>query len=303
MRVIGTTLELRRRARQRVLRGAVVAAAGVGLIVTSVVANANPDLRTPLIRLLALAGIAGTVWGIYAVRRGLALTSIPPACGRVVAALAEALPDDYVLLRHVALPHGGALADAIVLGPHGALVLSLKAMRGTFTHDEHHWYRLTSDGRRRRLDGSPTWEVLRPWKSVRRLIRHYGYSHLPVTAAIVLASGSLAPEPSPSPARGVSPGPAPGQPQDENGTTEASAAAGDAGDEERSDSSSKAAAPSQSRRSRWRLGRGRPGTEMPVFPVIAAGGVVGFVQALPAAERVTPEIVTRFADLLASSVG
>ena len=192
VRVIGTAQDIRRRARRRLARGATLLSLGILLLLTWLVLHYLDIGSVSVYFLVGFSGILASAWGIGSLRRALPMTATPAAVRAVIRALADALDDDYVLLRQVSLPPNGAFADVILLGPHGALVLSLQALEGTYVQQDHRWYRLADDGEPQLWDRSPTWDLTRPWKSARRLVREYVVSGFPVGAAVVLASGSLA---------------------------------------------------------------------------------------------------------------
>ena len=266
-------------------RGAAVLSLGIVLLLTWLVLRYLDIGTTSGYFLVGFSGILAAVWGVSSVRRALTMTATPAAVRAVVRDLADGLGDDYVLLRQVTLPPNGAFADVILLGPHGALVLSLQALDGTYVQREHRWYRLADDGEPQLWDRSPTWDLTRPWKSARRLVREYVVSGFPVGAAVVLASGSMA---------------APEGEYMENG------ADGAPGNADRVTAAAErlldlALAEPAIVRSRFL----RQDTEAshPVFPVITGAEVVGLVKALPAAERAKPELIAELADAIRPHVG
>lgn len=285
VRVIGTARDIRQRARRRLARGAALLSLGIVLLLTWLVLRYLEIGTTSGYFLVGFSGILAAVWGGSAVRRALTMTATPAAVRAVVRDLADGLGDDYVLLRQVTLPPNGAFADVILLGPHGALVLSLQALDGTYVQREHRWYRLAADGEPQLWDRSPTWDLTRPWKSARRLVREYVVSGFPVGAAVVLASGAMV---------------APEGEHMENG------ADGAPGNADRVTVAAErlldlALAEPAIMRSRFL----RQDTEAshPVFPVITGAEVVGLVKALPAAERAKPELIAELADAIRPHVG
>ncbi|MAG37555.1 MAG: hypothetical protein CL878_15065 [Dehalococcoidia bacterium] len=293
MRVFGTARDIRRRARRRLARGGILLSLGVLLLLTWLLLHYFSTDSFLAFFLAGFGGILSCAWGIGSLRRGLAMTATPTAAREVIRTLAGALDDSYVLLRQVSLPPSGAFADAILLGPHGALVLSLQALQGTYLHRKHRWYRLTGDGTPRLLDRSPTWDLTRPWKSARRLVREYAVAGFPVSAAVVLASGSLAESEG-------GPTTLPEGPSVENGASSQAVPADrvTAAAERALELAQARPAPQRSRFLRRSVE-----ADHPVFPVITGSEVVALVQALPAAERATPELVTELADALRPRVG
>jgi hypothetical protein len=111
--------------------------------------------------------------------------------GPVARQLAARLGDDYVYLRHVALRSRGAEADGVLLGPHGALVLAIRALSGTFLVRGHDWYALDEAGHERAFNRSPSWELVRMQRAVERALKEDGAGDVPVQGAVVLVRGTL----------------------------------------------------------------------------------------------------------------
>ena len=172
-------------------------------------------------------------------------------------------------------------------------MLSLQALEGTYVQRNHRWYRLAADGEPQLWDRSPTWDLTRPWKSARRLVREYVVRGFPIGAAVVLASGSLAAD---EPAAMASP---------EGEYTEN----GDDRPHTTTDRVTVATerlldlAQAEPAIMRSRFLRRDTEANHPVFPVITGAEVVGLVKALPAAERATPELITELAAALRPHVG
>lgn len=279
-------MDIRRRARRRLARGAALLSVGIVLLLTWLVLHYLDTGSLSVYFLVGFSGVLASAWGVGSLRRALTMTATPAAVRAVVRDLADGLDDDYVLLRQVSLPPNGAFADVILLGPHGALVLSLQALDGTYVQREHRWYRLADDGEPQLWDRSPTWDLTRPWKSARRLVREYVVSGFPVGAAVVLAAGSLAgDEPA---AMTASEGE-----YTENGADRVTAAS------ERL----LALARAEPAMLRSRFLRRSTEEDHPVFPVITGAEVVGLVKALPAAERASPELIAELADAIRPYVG
>jgi hypothetical protein len=111
--------------------------------------------------------------------------------GPVVSQLRARLGDEYTYLRRVTIPHRGAEADGILLGPSGALVLAIRALEGRYVVRGNDWYTVRNDGVERPLGRSPTWEVARPVRALQRAIQEEGLPKVPVQGAVVLAEGIL----------------------------------------------------------------------------------------------------------------
>ena len=296
MRVIGTAQDIRRRARRRLARGATLLSLGILLLLTWLVLHYLDIGSLSVYFLVGFSGVLASAWGVGALRRALKMTATPAAVRAVIRDLADGLDDDYVLLRQVSLPPNGAFADVILLGPHGALVFSLQALEGTYVQQDHRWYRLADDGEPQLWDRSPTWDLTRPWKSARRLVREYIVSGFPIGAAVVLASGSLAADDGDAMT-------APEGEYTENG------ADGADGAQATTDRVTVAAerlldlARAEPAIMRSRFLRRDTEASHPVFPVISGAEVVGLVKALPAAERATPDLIAELADALRPHVG
>ncbi len=293
VRVIGTALDIRRRARRRLARGGILLSLGVLLLLTWLVLHYLDIGSLSVYFLVGFSGILAAAWGIGSLRRALTMTATPAAARAVIHALADALDDDYVLLRQVSLPPSGAFADVVLLGPHGVLVLSLQALEGTYLQREHRWYRLATDGAPQPWDRSPTWDLTRPWKSTRRLVREYAVSGFPVGAAVVLVSGSLAADETDATT-------APEGELPENGAAGPPATA-----DRLTVAAARVLALGQAEPAMLRSRFLRRSTEEdhPVFPVITGAEVVGLVKALPAAERATPELIAELVAALRPYVG
>jgi hypothetical protein len=111
--------------------------------------------------------------------------------GPVVSQLRARLGDEYTYLRRVTIPHRGAEADGILLGPSGALVLAIRALEGRYVVRGNDWYTVRNDGVERPLGRSPTWEVARPVRALQRAIQEEGLPKVAVQGAVVLAEGIL----------------------------------------------------------------------------------------------------------------
>ena len=111
--------------------------------------------------------------------------------GVAVERLSVHLGDEYTYLRHVAVPGHQARADAVLLGPHGVLVLAIRAMEGAFSVHGHEWHVVGADGAERSWNRSPSWELARPLRAMQRLVREEGMGSVAVQGAVVLVKGQL----------------------------------------------------------------------------------------------------------------
>jgi hypothetical protein len=109
----------------------------------------------------------------------------------VVAQLRARLGDEYAYLYRVAMPNGGAEADGILLGPHGALVIAIRTVRERLAVRGDDWFTVDASGARRPWSRSPTWELARPMRALQRLIHTEGLGNLPVQGAVVLVDARL----------------------------------------------------------------------------------------------------------------
>jgi hypothetical protein len=109
----------------------------------------------------------------------------------VLAQLSARLSDDYLYLRHVLIPGRQVEADGILFGPHGALVLALRAMSGSFRVRGHDWYAVMDDGSERSWDNSPTWQLVRPLRALERFAKEEGLGDVPIQSAVVLVNARL----------------------------------------------------------------------------------------------------------------
>jgi hypothetical protein len=89
--------------------------------------------------------------------------------------LALELPQDYVLINGLALPHGAGDIDHLVIGPTGLFVLETKTMAGTIVCEPNGTWRRTRVGRAgtpyAAYIGDPAAQVLRNIHAVRECLR------------------------------------------------------------------------------------------------------------------------------------
>ena len=192
MQIVGSASYLQERARRRLSGGTLLAAAGGVLFLLSLLlAEMGGDVGAPLAGLSSFFGLGALLIGglrVLSARRDEAtITGEAP----VVNQLAARLSDDYVYLRHVALRSRGAEADGVLLGPHGVLVLAIRALGGTFVVRGHDWYAIDEQGDERAFSRSPSWELVRTLQAVERGLKEEGLGEVPVQGAVVLVRGKL----------------------------------------------------------------------------------------------------------------
>jgi hypothetical protein len=193
VRIVGSATYLQDRARRRLSTGVLLVGIGgtlflLGLLIAEM---AGPDIGPGLSALPCFVGLGAAVIGslrVLSARRDAAtIAGEPPVLNQ----LAARLNDDYVYLRHVALGSRGAEADGIVVGPHGLLVLAIRALEGTFVVRDHTWTSIDEHGDERTFDRSPTWELIRALQAVQRAMKEGGLGDVPVQGAVVLVRGKL----------------------------------------------------------------------------------------------------------------
>ncbi len=192
MRIAGSATFLPERARRRLASGVLLLVGGIASVgAASLLSGLAGESAVVASSLLSFVGVGGLLLGT------LRLLSVGrdrdriAGEGPVVAQLSAGLSDDYLYLRHVALPGAGVEADGILLGPHGALVLATRAVEGRFIVRGHDWFLQQPDGSERAWGRSPSWELMRPVRAVQRLVKEEGLRALPVHGAVVLVGGQL----------------------------------------------------------------------------------------------------------------
>ena len=193
MRTIGSATYLRDRARRRLARGLWLLIAGAAVVVAGFVSAQGPGARSlawlgglPVFFCLASV-LVGALQLIAAARDREAVVGEVP----VVAQLKARFGDEYVYLYRVTIPGRGAEADGILLGPHGALVLAIRAAHGQLVVRGDDWFTQEASGERRLWARSPTWQVVRPVRALERLGQEEGLGRVPVQGAVVLAQARL----------------------------------------------------------------------------------------------------------------
>jgi hypothetical protein len=184
---------LGQRARRRLSRGLLLLALGLTLVIAGFLSTQGPSAGSLawLGGLPVFLGFGGTLVGalqlLAASRDRDAMAGEAPVVGQLRARFG----DEYAYLYRVRMPHGGAEADGILLGPHGALVVAIRAMSQRLAVRGDDWFSVDAGGGRRPLGRSPTWELARPLRSMQRLVRTEGLGNFPVQGAVVLVEARL----------------------------------------------------------------------------------------------------------------
>ena len=211
MRIVGSGTILRDRARRRSTLGLLLLALGLALLAGGFAASQSTNMGPLVSGLAAFVGFGALVlaWSQTNAAQRDAVSAAAEA--PLLAQLRARLSDDYLYLRHVTLPGQRVEADAILLGPHGALVLAIMDAPGRFAVREDDWFTGAGDvtveqagqalsrgsGPTAHTDGlsplrqSPTWSLTRRVRSLQRLARDEGLGALSVQGAVVLTRGEL----------------------------------------------------------------------------------------------------------------
>ncbi|HEU5316082.1 MAG TPA: nuclease-related domain-containing protein [Chloroflexota bacterium] len=191
MRIVGSAAYLQDRARRRGGRALFLVVAGVVAVAAGFIAAQAPGATVLTSGFPAFAGFGAVVVGML---QGSAARRDADSAGAeapVIAQLRARLSDDYLYLRNVVLPGRTTAADAVVLGPHGALVLGIYPTPGSFTVKGDDWFTGRGDSLEP-LRESPSWRLARPLRGLQRLAVEEDLTGLPVNGAVVLARGDLA---------------------------------------------------------------------------------------------------------------
>jgi hypothetical protein len=193
VQIVGSATYLQERARRRLSGGTLLAGIGGTLFVLSVVlAEMAGEAAPGIAGLASFLGLGLLLIGVLRIFSSRRYEATIAGEGPVVNQLAARLDDDFVYLRHVALGSRGAEADGVLLGPHGALVLAIRALNGTFVVRGHDWYAVDEHGDERAFNRSPSWELVRTLQAVQRVLKEEGLGEVPVQGAVVLVRGRLA---------------------------------------------------------------------------------------------------------------
>ncbi len=189
MRIVGSAAYLQDRARRRGSRALFLFIAGIVVVAASFVAAQTPNASALLSGFPAFLGFGAILVGVLQVSAARRDADAAGAEGPLLVQLGARLSDDYLYLRRVALPGQNAEAEAVLLGPHGALVLGLHDRPGTYTVRGDDWF---EGGPGPPLRESPTWRLMRPLRTLQRMARDEELVEVPVNGAVVLARGELA---------------------------------------------------------------------------------------------------------------
>ncbi|MGI8424309.1 MAG: NERD domain-containing protein [Chloroflexota bacterium] len=188
VRIVGSAAYLTDRARRRGSIGLFSILSGIVIIALGFVAAQAPGTATLMSGFPAFMGFGAIVVGVLYAARARKDAEGAAAEGPLLTQLRARLSDDYLYLRRVSLPGQNSEADAVLLGPHGALVLGLHGAPGTYTVRGDDWFGPSDSP----LRHSPTWRLARPLRTLQRLVRQEGLTDLPVNGAVVLSAGELA---------------------------------------------------------------------------------------------------------------
>lgn len=191
MRIVGSAAFLQDRARRRGGRALFLVVAGIAAVAAGFVAAQAPGATVLTSGFPAFAGFGAVVVGMLQASGARRDADSAGAEAPVIAQLRARLSDDYLYLRNVVLPGRTTAADAILLGPHGALVLGVHPTPGTYTVKGDDWFNGEGDALEP-LRESPSWRLARPLRGIQRLVVEEDLAGLPVNGAVVLARGDLA---------------------------------------------------------------------------------------------------------------
>lgn len=192
MRTLGRPDYLEQRARGQLAAGVPLVAIGLTALAGSAWLMGHVP-GTPFWRsLFPLLGLLVAAAGVRALATCWRLRRL---CGwaATLGRLPAQLDGRYTLLLHLRVPElRGALeaAPALLVGPHGALVLVVKHLGGSFRLEGDRWWVRTAGGDRP-WERSPTWEAGRPLRALRRFLQSRDLGDVPVQAAVVLAAGDV----------------------------------------------------------------------------------------------------------------
>jgi hypothetical protein len=208
MRVVGSAGYLHDRARKRGSRALFLFITGIVVVAASFIAAQSPGTNALLSGFPAFIGFGAILLGVLQASAARRDADAAGAEGPLLAQLRARLSDDYLYLHRVTLPGQNAEAEAVLLGPHGALVLGVHGAPGTYTVRGDDWYEARTDQNRsaapaapesaasragpgEALRESPSWRLTRPLRALQRIVREEGFIELPVNGAVVLARGEL----------------------------------------------------------------------------------------------------------------
>lgn len=109
---------------------------------------------------------------------------------RAAAYLGQRLSTDYVVMtRYAPRDDVADVVPLLVLGPHGVLVVELRANEGTIVCYQDHWYRRTGPGVSHPLSDSPSKRAQKNAARVKSDLASGGFIYTPVEGVVVLTRG------------------------------------------------------------------------------------------------------------------
>jgi hypothetical protein len=213
VRIAGSVDYLQTRGRRRAATALTLVLSGIVLVVLGFVTTQTSSAGV-LSSILALSGFGALVMGTIQAGAARRDAEAAAAEGPLLVQLQARLSDDYLFVRRVKLPAANTEVDAVLLGPHGVLVLGLYSKHGVFGVRADDWFEI--EGRRpevtssageitggvagnleqladaKPLRESPTWALTRSVRAMQRIAREEGLVDLPVHGAVVLSRGVLA---------------------------------------------------------------------------------------------------------------
>lgn len=193
MRIVGSASYVEDRARRRVWRGGLFVVAGAVLLIAGVISTQSQE-GSPAGwagSASTFLGLGGLLVGALQIVRSGREQQASAGEAPVIAQLSARFGDEYVYLRRVAVPGHLAEADGVLLGPHGALVLAIRAVSGQFIVRGDDWFMVDAAGEERPWNRSPTWELARPLRVLQRAAEEEGLGKVRVQGAVILVQARL----------------------------------------------------------------------------------------------------------------
>lgn len=190
VQLVGSASYLQTRARRRLARGTQLLVAGAMMLVVGIGVAELVDPSSFFAGFPVFLGLGGILLGALQMAGAGRDSRSALVEGPAVAALTKACDDTYLLFMHVNLPRSNH-AEAILLGPHGALALGFQDATGDVIVRRHDWFTSGANGEERAWPRSPSWIVSRPIRAVQRLALEQALPDVPVSGAVVLVSGTL----------------------------------------------------------------------------------------------------------------
>ena len=188
MHNISPARAMARQARRYLITGAVILLAGLVMIALDVFTIVIPLTRagwygTVQIVLLAAGLVALLVGGVF-VFRSIRFPAENHHARRMGEVLARALDYRYTYIHSINRRKLGYV-DAVLLGPHGALVFYFFDRPGRYLNEGNLWYQ--QEGHELRLSSrNPTREAVRDVTVLRKYFLENDLAHMPVYAVVVV---------------------------------------------------------------------------------------------------------------------